>query len=144
MKNARKNFKKTLFMFLKTSILQQILFENSIKDYFLTSSNKVAFNWPYSGIEISWIVVNFLFLSNLESFLCKHSLTHDTCKNLRAISYSREGFLVIIVCILIQNKVIRMHPEGLFKQYQHLTNICSTKVERILGKCWINRVLKWF
>ena len=28
-----------------------------------------------------------------------------------------------------------LSPKSLIKQFQHLTNICSTKVERTLGKC---------
>ena len=47
-------------------------------------------------------------------------------------------------------KVMRSRPtrsqfgHGLVKRFQHLPNIRSTKVERILGKCWMNGVFKRF
>ena len=31
-----------------------------------------------------------------------------------------------------------------FKRFQHLPNIRSTKIERMLGKCWMNGVFKQF
>ena len=50
------------------------------------TKNLGSFDLPYFGIGISGIVVKLV--SNLESFLCKYSLTHD---NLRAISYSSNS-----------------------------------------------------
>ena len=57
-------------------------------------------------IRISRIIVKFLFLSNLERFLRKHSLTHD---NSRA---SYEGFQVSSSHVfLFRNKVNQTHPK---------------------------------
>ena len=44
-------------------------------------------------------------------------------------------FILIDTCRLVASK-------GPFKRFQHLPNIRSTKVERMLGKCWMNGVFK--
>ena len=34
--------------------------------------------------------------------------------------------------------------QGPSKRFQHLPNIHSTKGERMLGKCWMTGLFKWF